>query len=311
MSDMPRQEHPKPQFSRATWLNLNGRWRFALDLGRSGEERGWATDPAALDQQIVVPFCPESALSGVAHTDFIPSVWYHRSVTIPSDWAGQRVLLHFGGVDYDCRAWVNGQLVGRHYGGSASFAFDITAALVPGENQIVVNALDDVRSQVQASGKQSPKYHSHACLYTRVTGIWQTVWLEARPATCLDRVRIVPDLDAGRFHLTPANPQRHARPHASGPRPGSRPTVAQIRCRPTPARAATSCWPTRGRGRRHRPLRLTFELSTTARCGRRAELCRLAKFHVEGHRVILNNEPLFLRFVLDQGSTPTHLERAD
>ncbi|MFH1569529.1 MAG: sugar-binding domain-containing protein, partial [Gemmatimonadota bacterium] len=150
--DQPRPEHPRPQFQRRSWLNLNGEWRFALDFGDSGEERGWPADPTPLTGRITVPFCPESRLSGVHHTDFIPAVWYHRTVRVPEAWRGRRVLLHFGGVDYDCRAWVNGQRVGRHLGGSSSFSFDITAALRAGENDLVVAARDDVRSGAQPRG---------------------------------------------------------------------------------------------------------------------------------------------------------------
>ena len=125
----PRPEYPRPQFYRDTWLNLNGAWNFAFDFGLSGEEKGWPEDPAALDLKIVVPFCPESSLSGIGHTDFIPAAWYHRAFSVPDTWAGSRVRLHFGAVDYDCRAWVNGRPVGRHYGGSSSFAFHITEDL--------------------------------------------------------------------------------------------------------------------------------------------------------------------------------------
>lgn len=307
MSDMPRPEHPKPQFHRPAWLNLNGPWQFALDLGKSGEEQGWAQDPSGFDRIITVPFCPESELSGIGHTDFIPSVWYSRRLNIPADWAGQRVLLHFGGVDYDCRAWVNGKLVGRHYGGSASFAFDITDALQDGENTLVVNALDDVRSQVQASGKQSPKYHSHACLYTRVTGIWQTVWLEARPATCLDRVRVVPDLDAGRFHLTPTilHGTRGLRFRATALVDGE--AVSQVE---VPASSGASCDLVLAAPRTWSPADpflydLRFELLSDGEVLDAVEsYAGLRKFHVEGHRVFLNNEPIFLRFVLDQGFYP-------
>ena len=118
---IPRQEHPKPQFYRAQWLNLNGEWDFAFDFGVSGEEKGWPEDPSGLDKKILVPFCPESKLSGIGYTDFIPAVWYHRTFSVPKEWDGSRVFLHFGAVDYDCRVWINGTLVGRHYGGKASF----------------------------------------------------------------------------------------------------------------------------------------------------------------------------------------------
>jgi beta-galactosidase/beta-glucuronidase len=114
----PRPEHPRPQFQRENWLNLNGEWAFRIDHGDSGRQALWHEDPSALTQKITVPFCPESSLSGIAHTDFMPAVWYHRPLDIPAAWSGQRIHLHFGAVDYACHAWVNGQPVGIHYGGT-------------------------------------------------------------------------------------------------------------------------------------------------------------------------------------------------
>ncbi|MBT3602134.1 MAG: beta-glucuronidase, partial [Candidatus Latescibacteria bacterium] len=200
----PRSEHPRPQFQRDNWMNLNGTWNFAFDFGSSGEQKGWPSDPSDFDKTITVPFCPESELSGIQHTDFIPSVWYHRILDIPNDWKSKRILLHFGAVDYHCKTWVNGQSVGQHYGGGASFTFDITSALQDGENNLVVCANDDTRSGDQPQGKQCPDLHSRRCHYTRTTGIWQTVWLEAVSTSHIDHVRVVPDLDSNRFVLTPS-----------------------------------------------------------------------------------------------------------
>jgi beta-galactosidase/beta-glucuronidase len=200
---IPRPEHPKPQFHRETWLNLNGQWNFGFDLGFSGNEKDWPKDATKLDKKIIVPFCPESKLSGIGYTNFMNEVCYHRKFNVPKLWADKRVFLHFGAVDYDCRAWVNGTSVGRHYGGSSSFCFEITETLRNGDNDLFVCALDDVRSDVQPAGKQSRRLESHGVVYTRTTGIWQTVWLEARPQSFIESVRIVPDLDNRRFVLTP------------------------------------------------------------------------------------------------------------
>ena len=177
----PRPEYPRPQMERAAWLNLNGAWSFEIDGGVSGRERGLPAG-GEFAGTIQVPFCPESALSGVEHKDIMQAVWYRRTFTLPQDWAGKRILLHFGAVDYQCEAWVNGQSVGAHRGGYASFTFEITAALHPGENTLTVCAEDETRSGLQPTGKQSDHYASYGCMYTRTTGIWQTVWLEARTA---------------------------------------------------------------------------------------------------------------------------------
>ncbi|MGQ9779963.1 MAG: glycoside hydrolase family 2 protein [Bacillota bacterium] len=199
---IPRPEHLRPQFLRLSWLNLNGEWEFCFDHGRSGRERGL---PCAdrLDGRILVPFCPESTLSGIGYRDFIYCVWYRRTFALPPEWENKRILLHFGAVDYDTEVWVNGVSVGRHRGGYTSFTMEITDALRTGENSIVVCAEDDTRSPLQPSGKQSPEYcyREHRCSYTRTTGIWQTVWLEAVPSIYLARLRITPDLENACVHL--------------------------------------------------------------------------------------------------------------
>ncbi len=160
VSKIPRPEHPKPQFRREAWLNLNGQWDFAMDPNVVGIEGDGFSSPSKFNRKITVPFCMESKLSGIEHKDFINAVWYRRTFTVPKAWKDKRIFLHFGGVDYECRAWVNGKPVGRHHGGSVSFAFEITKAAKQGENDLVVYAFDDVRSEVQPSGKQSTRLES-------------------------------------------------------------------------------------------------------------------------------------------------------
>lgn len=190
---MIRGEHPKPQFERAAWLNLNGEWNFEMDNGKSGEARGLAAVDAQLSGKITVPFCPQSTLSGVGHTDFLNAVWYQRTVTLSETQVAQRVVLHFGAVDYRARVFVNGKFVGDHKGGYVSFSFDVSAFVVSGENVITVYAEDDERNRLIPSGKQSHLYHSFGCFYTRTTGIWQTVWMEFTPKTYIEKVKYYPD----------------------------------------------------------------------------------------------------------------------
>ncbi|RKY65744.1 MAG: beta-galactosidase, partial [Candidatus Latescibacterota bacterium] len=199
-ASIPRPEFPRPQWVREEWLNLNGTWQFERDPGRSGEQRGLPTADR-LSGEIVVPFPPESALSGVACKDFMPSVWYRRTVTIPERWRHRRIRLHFGAIDYKARVWINGREAGSHRGGYTPFALEITDFLKAGKNGIVVCAEDDTRSPLQPSGKQSSQYHSHGCSYTRVTGIWQTVWLEAVPETYLAEAKLTPDLEGARLFI--------------------------------------------------------------------------------------------------------------
>ena len=196
---VPRPEYPRPQFVRPEWLCLNGEWQFEIDAGDSGLERGMRDRP--LGGTIQVPFCPESELSGVAHTDFMAAVWYRRDVEIPAKWAGNRVLLHFQAADYDTTVWVNGTEVGRHRGGFTPFTCDLSGVAGPGETANVVVRCRDTKDEPQARGKQSMRYGSYACFYTRTTGIWQSVWMEPVAEASMRRPRITPDLGGQRFLL--------------------------------------------------------------------------------------------------------------
>lgn len=192
-----RPEHPKPQFMRDKWENLNGIWEFEIDDGKSGEERGLYKTDAVFHQKINVPFCPESRLSGIQNLDFMNSVWYRREIDITQKQLKEIVMLHFGAVDYLATIYVNGRKCGIHKGGYVSFAVDITEYLNEGRNIITVNAIDDTRSRLVPSGKQCEKYHSELCYYTRTTGIWQTVWLEFVPKTHIVKTKYTTDIYNG------------------------------------------------------------------------------------------------------------------
>ncbi|MBO7386164.1 MAG: beta-galactosidase [Clostridia bacterium] len=140
-----------------------------------------------------MPFCPESRLSGIGNTDFMKAVWYKRSFILPRQAEGRRVFIHFGAVDYATEVWINGQSAGTHRGGYASFSFEITHLVLPGENTVTLCARDDQSSRCQPYGKQSWKYQSFGCFYTRTTGIWQTVWLEWTNDSRIKSVRLTPD----------------------------------------------------------------------------------------------------------------------
>lgn len=125
MSNIPRKEYPRPQFVRENWMNLNGTWAFEIDNGRSGEARGLQKVGTALSGEITVPFCPESELSGVQHTDFMYGVWYKRTVTVTEKQLKGRAVLHFGAVDYCAKVFVNGKLA-RHTPRAAMFRLSLT-----------------------------------------------------------------------------------------------------------------------------------------------------------------------------------------
>ena len=151
---IPRPEHPRPDRFRENWVSLNGEWQFEIDQAGDGEARG-LTSGKDLITRIVVPFCPESKLSGIGHYGLMKNVWYRRSFEVPAAMQGRRVLLHFGGVDYQSWVWVNGQLAGTHVGGNVSFALEVTRLLRAGSNEIVVRALDETTSGKQPTGKQT------------------------------------------------------------------------------------------------------------------------------------------------------------
>jgi beta-galactosidase/beta-glucuronidase len=189
---VPRSEYPRPQFVRPDWLCLNGEWQFEIDQGDSGLERGLLN--RALNSRIVVPFAPESRLSGIENLDFLEAVWYRRRVTIPADWDGRRVLLHFQAVDYDTTVWVNGVEVGRHRGGFSPFTCDLRSVAAPGDTIAIVVRARDSHTPPQPRGKQAREFGPRGAIYVRTTGIWQTVWLEPVPDIALRRPRITPDV---------------------------------------------------------------------------------------------------------------------
>jgi len=196
-SGIPRPEHPDPQLERAEWQNLNGQWEFEYDPGLSGEERGMQNSGAVYSKNISVPFCPESRLSGIANTDFLPCVWYRRTISLPEGWQDKRVLLHFGAADYDTKVWLDGELIGEHRGGYTPFVFELTGKIKSGGSTLTVRCKDDTRSGLQPKGKQCSEFHSSGCDYTRTTGIWQTVWLEAVGSAYIESFRVYPDIAAG------------------------------------------------------------------------------------------------------------------
>ncbi len=186
-------EYPRPQFVRDVWLSLNGPWQFAF--ARAGEAPPLGKP---LDRTILVPFPVESALSGVMeHAD---RLWYRRTFEVPESWRG-RLLLHFGAVDWEATVWVNGKELGTHRGGYDAFTLDITGALKPrGQQELVVGVFDPTDKGTQPRGKQVLK--PGGIMYTPVTGIWQTVWLEPVQDAHIDGLTIVPDVDGSRVRVT-------------------------------------------------------------------------------------------------------------
>ena len=299
MGSLPRPEHPQPQMERSAWRSLNGAWQFAFDFGKSGLDRHFERRDA-LDTTITVPFCPESVLSGVHYTDFIPAVWYARAFTLTPEELSGRVLLHFGAVDYEAHVFVNGELAGTHRGGYTSFCFDITDLCRAGENRLSVYAEDDNRSGKQPRGKQCESFDSQGCDYTRTTGIWQTVWLEFVPETYIQSVQYYSNITEGTLFV-----------QAKLCGAGTFTVKASFEGRPcgeASARAENGfaavtlplselhLWDV-GQGNLY-DLTLTFGSDSVK------SYAGMREVRIEGRRVLLNGRPVFQRLVLDQGFYP-------
>ncbi len=304
---VPRPEYPQPQFQREQWMSLNGPWEFEFDDANVGLEENWAAGGRKFTRTIVVPFCFESKLSGIGDTSFHPWVWYRRSFTVPEAWKGKRVLLHFGAVDYRAMVWVNGRYVGGHTGGHVPFSFDITPHLQRGANTVTVRAEDPPTDRYVPRGKQYWEPKSRGIFYTRTTGIWQPVWIEAAGVSYLTKVRITPSNDGTvRFEARIARPQADLefraairfqdREVASGGarNDGPRALVALAVHEPR-------LWSANSPNL----YDVTFELRRGG-----AVLDRVQSYFgfrsvsTANGRVLINGRPVFLKMVLDQGYWP-------
>ena len=292
----PRPKYPRPQFERNEWINLNGPWSYTLDPAGTGLERGFPQSQG-FDSTILVPFAPESRLSGVEHKDFIEHLWYQRSITVPKAWNGKKILLNFGAVYYQADIYLDGQFITRHFGGSSSFSVDLTPWAKPDTTQsLVVYVRSDLRHQLQPAGKQSTRYASHVCNYTRTTGIWQTVWLELLCDIDNAQIIIRPEFYATggtRLRATLLDGDRKVATVENDASTDA-PIVLPVRNQKLWSPDSPHLYD------------LVYEVSDAE--GQVIDRVRsyvgMRKIHAEGNRLYLNNQPIYLRMVLDQGYYP-------
>lgn len=304
---IPRAEYPRPQFERNAWINLNGEWTYSFDFGGSGLEREWFKS-TGFDQKIIVPFCPESKLSGVEYKDFINHMWYHRTISIPQDWANKQVLLNFGAVYYKSEIYIDGVFAARHFGGTSSFQVDITPYVKAGQtHNLVVYVKSDVRSTHQPSGKQNLQFASYGCNYTRTTGIWQTVWMEAVHPEGLQSVQMIPDIDQQQLIIRPRfykelGGKLEVTLKDNG-KVVSKETVAanSLSTVILPVKKMKTWSP-------ENPFLYDVELRVIDKAGNVVDEVKsyagMRKVHIEGKKIYLNNQPYYQRLVLDQGFYP-------
>lgn len=195
-------DYPRPQMVRERWQNLNGLWEYAITDKN-------AAQPASFDGKILVPYPLESALSGVKKA-LLPDqhLWYKRTFTHSFIKGREKVLLHFGAVDYEATVFINGTKAGSHTGGYTAFSFDITALLRSGDNELVIKVYDPTEKGVGPHGKQVSKPEN--IYYTSTSGIWQTVWLETVPAAFINELVITPDIDKGILNVRVSAPEGYS-----------------------------------------------------------------------------------------------------
>ena len=307
---LPRPEYPRPQFERADWVNLNGEWTCSIDNVSTGYEKGFASSEG-FETRILVPFSPESKLSGVDHTDFISGIWYHRQIAVPASWDGKNVRLNFGAVYYKSEIYIDGKLVGRHFGGTSSFSFDITPFVTAGKtHSLVVHAESDLRSGMQPAGKQSLQLKSRTCNYTRTTGIWQTVWMEPVAENALKQVQVDTDIDQGQIVVRPLfyhEGGAKLKVTVTEPDAPKKPVVEKT---VTAANNSVVVLPMK-KFRTWSPedpflydVKYQVVDSEGKVIDEVSSYVGMRKVHLQGNKIYLNNSPRYLRFVLDQGYYP-------
>lgn len=306
-AQQPRAEYPRPQFERKDWVNLNGEWTYRFDFVGEGVEKR-LYESKGFDGKITVPFCPESKLSGVEYTDFISNIWYQRDIQMPAAWAGKNIKLNFGAVYYNSEIYIDGRLAGRHFGGSTSFAVDVTKFLADGKSHsLVVHAYSDTRTCLQPAGKQNVRHTQFECMYTRCTGIWQTVWMEPVEQNALQSAQVITDIDQNQVIVHPHFYTQEGATLTVTMKDGKK-VVATKTVKANNSSTVVLPVKTPKLWSPESPFLydLTYEVKDAQ--GKVIDQVNsyvgMRKIHCEGNKTYLNNEPFYQRLVLDQGYYP-------
>ncbi|QQO09612.1 glycoside hydrolase family 2 protein [Breznakiella homolactica] len=314
---VPRNEYPRPQLERKDWINLNGEWTYKIVMrppyfaaqGDYSEHE----NSAGFDKKIIVPYPPESKLSGTGEKDIINYMFYHRKISIPAEYTDKIILLHFGAVFYHSEIFIDGKLVDFHDGGSSSFTVDISRAVQPGNtHDLVVKVTSNLWDGTIPSGKQSSYLQSYKCFYTRITGIWQTVWMEAVKPGAVRQLQLIPNIDTNTLTVIP---------EFYGQSEGDALSLIV-----TDAGGGTAAsW--RGTASNGGPVALEipgarlwspedpYLYNVTASVADKdsrtvdsvVSYAGMRKVHIADGKIFLNNKPLYQRLVLDQGYYPDGL----
>lgn len=306
-AQQPRPEYPRPQFERRDWVNLNGPWSYTFDFVGSGMERN-LNQSKGFEGTIIVPFVPESKLSGVEYTDFINNIWYQREISMPQNWAGRNVRLNFGAVYYNSAVYIDGKLAARHFGGSTPFSIDVTEFLKDGgTHSLVVHAYSDTRTGKQSAGKQNMRLDPFECMYTRNTGIWQTVWMEPVTDMALERTHVTTDIDQNLITVSPKFYTPGNGTFTVTVKDGNK-TVASATVKAYDGVMAVLPIKKPKLWSPSNPFLydLVYEVKDVNGkiVDRVNSYVGMRKIHVEGNKIYLNNEPFYQRLVLDQGYYP-------
>lgn len=298
---------------RSEWTNLNGEWTYTINMRppyfSDKQSFNQEEKSTGFDKTIVVPFSPESELSGVAYKDMIFSMFYHRTLEIPLSYKGKRILLHFGAVFYHADIFIDGVQVGFHDGGSTPFTIDLTRYVSAGKSyNLVVKATSNLQDGSIPSGKQSSFLNSYKCFYTRTTGIWQTVWMEAVSPFALENVQMNCDIDSEQLTIIPRfSAITEGMEFSCKVLAENGSLVAYVRCLANEGSPIVLSIPSMQLWEPEKPYVYSLELSVLVKSSvvdNVSSYMGMRRVQIQGNQVYLNHKKLYQRLVLDQGYYP-------